>query len=190
MVARRRLVCAGGLALALLLAPAPLPAPAGLPPPAAANSQPVLRGARGQYVASVLVPVSLGRAWSVVTGYEALAGQLPDIKESRVVRRSGPRLELAQTYQAPYTFGLKIRALLDVVEASPRQISYSLIQGERLRALRGSWTLTPTAGGVLVTHRIQMDAEVPAILRRSHEELFEANLRQTMLAVRRLMTAN
>ncbi len=173
-------------ALPLAAAPGPLPLLAERPA-RAAGGEPVLRGGRGSYSLSMVVPVSQAQAWRVLTSYEAMAGQMPDIQEARVLRRSGSRLELAQTYQAPYTFGLRIRARLAVVESPPGQMRYSLISGERIRRLQGSWTLVPVAGGVLVTHRIQLEPDLPAVLQPAYAELSEANLRQSMQVLRRLM---
>lgn len=167
-------------------APARLPLLPALPARATAGD-PVLRGSRGSYTASMVVPVTQAQAWRVLTNYEAMAGKMPDIQQARVIRRTGSTLELAQTYQAPYTFGLRIRARLAVIETPPRQIRYSLISGERIRTLQGSWTLTPVTGGVQVTHRIQLEPDLPAVLQPAYAELSEANLRQSMQILRRLM---
>lgn len=154
-------------------------------PGAAAAQQ--LSGSRGQYRATITVPVSPQRAWKVLTGYEAMAGQMPDVKQARVLSRQGSKLELAQTYQAPYTFGLPIRARLRLVEVAPRQLSYSLISGERIRSLSGSWTITPVPGGVKLEHRIAIDPEIPSFLRPTYFELSEANLLESMRVMKRLM---
>jgi hypothetical protein len=154
-------------------------------PSAAAAQQ--LTGSRGQYRATITVPVSPQRAWKVLTRYEAMAGQMPDVKQARVLSRQGSQLELAQTYQAPYTFGLPIRARLRLVEVAPRQLSYSLISGERIRSLSGSWTITPVPGGVKLEHRIAIDPEIPSFLRPTYFELSEANLLESMRVMKRLM---
>lgn len=154
--------------------------------PSAASAQ-QLTGSRGQYRATITVPVSPQRAWKVLTRYEAMAGQMPDVKQARVLSRQGSQLELAQTYQAPYTFGLPIRARLRLVEVAPRQLSYSLISGERIRSLSGSWTITPVPGGVKLEHRIAIDPEIPSFLRPTYFELSEANLLESMRVMKRLM---
>ena len=146
-----------------------------------------ITGSRGQYRASITVPVSPQKAWKVLTQYEAMAGVMPDIKQARVLKRDGSQLELAQTYQAPYTFGLPIRAKLRLVENAPKQLSYSLISGERIRSLSGSWTLTPVPGGVKLEHRIAIDPEIPSFLRSTYYELSEANLLESMRVLKRLM---
>lgn len=161
------------------------------PPVAMAQSnpaaRPTVRGSKGNYTATVFAAVSAKRAWAVLTNYEAMAGVMPDIKEAKVLRRNGSSLELQQTYQAPYTFGQRIKATLQVREQAPRQFSYQLIKGDRIRELKGSWSLTPVNGGVLVRHQISVDPEVPGFVRPLYYELSEANLRQSMAILKRLM---
>lgn len=168
---------------------APLPAaPAAValaegPSTARAN----LRGTNGNYTASIQMAAPAARAWAVLTDYAAMAGVMPDIKEARVLQRNGNRVELQQTYQAPYTFGRRIRATLLMQESAPRQLSYQLIRGDQIRSLRGSWTLTPVRGGVLLSHQIQIDPEIPDLIRPVYFELMEANLQQSMRILKRLI---
>jgi Polyketide cyclase / dehydrase and lipid transport len=167
-----------GLSLGALLASA------ALVPPTAAQQ---LYGSRGHYRASIVVPVSQQQAWRVLTRYEAMAGVMPDIKQARVISRSGRQIELAQTYQAAYTFGLPIKARLRLEETAPQQLTYSLISGERIRSLSGSWTITPVSGGIRLEHRIAIDPEVPGFLRATYYELSEENLLESLRVLKRLM---
>jgi len=153
----------------------------------APTAKPTLKGKQGNYTASVFVAVPAQRAWSVLTNYEDMAGVMSDIKEARVLRRNGPMVELQHTYQAPYTFGLRIQAVLTMREAAPRQLSYELVRGDRIRDLRGTWTITPVSDGVIVRHQIRLDPEIPGFLRPLYYELSEANLQQSMRTLKRLM---
>ena len=152
-------------------------------------ADPVLTGSKGRYTAQFVVPVSQARAWAVLTHYEAMAGLMPDIKQAKVLSRQGNKLELAQTYQAPSTFGLPIKVVLAVEESPPRSMRYRMVRGERILSLQGQWSLTPLRGGVLVQHQIALEPDLPAFLRPTYDELNEANLRQSMLVLRRLMLA-
>ena len=127
-----------------------------------------------------MVPVSAQKAWSVLTNYESMPGLLPDIKEARVLSRSGRNLELAQTYKASYTFGQTIRARLQVQETPPTKMSYSLISGDRIKQLSGTWTITPVKGGVLVKHQLLVVPQIPGFLLGTYYDLTETNLRQSM----------
>lgn len=146
-----------------------------------------LQGSQGSYRVSVLVPVSAQKAWAVLTDYEAMAGVMPDIQQAKVVRRSGRSLELAQTYKAPYTFGLSIKARLRIEETPPSRMSYQLISGDRIEDLQGTWTLTPVNGGVLLKHQIRLRPQIPGFLLSTYYELSEANLRQSMQILAKLM---
>ncbi|MCP9804997.1 SRPBCC family protein [Cyanobium sp. T1B-Tous] len=143
-------------------------------------SRVTLSGHHGQYTASMLVPVSAPKAWAVLSNYESMAGVMPDIQQAKVVSRSGRSLELAQTYKAPYTFGLSIKARLQVQETPPTQMRYALISGDRIKQLQGSWTITPVKGGVLVKHQIQVVPQIPGFLLGTYYDLTESNLRQSM----------
>lgn len=150
-------------------------------------AKPQLRGSEGSYTASILVATTPQNAWRVLTNYEATALAMPDIKQARLISRQGNRVEVAHTYQAPYTFGLRINARLAVTETPPRQMSYRLISGDRIRSLQGNWTLTPVKGGVLVKHQVKIDPDLPAVLRPLYFELSETNLKQSMVILRNLM---
>jgi membrane-associated protease RseP (regulator of RpoE activity) len=169
---------------------APGDAAAARPEPLIAQApaaKPTLRGKQGTYTASVFVAVPAPRAWGVLVNYEAMAGVMPDIKDAKVLRRNGPVVEVQQTYQAPYTFGRRIKAVLTMRESAPRQLSYTLVRGDQIRELRGTWTITPVAGGVQLRHQIQVDPEMPSFVRPLYFELMETNLRQSMAILKRLM---
>lgn len=182
------MLAAAGLALGSAVGGAPVAAAqAPVLLAQAAAARPSLSGSHGRYVASVFVAVPASRAWSVLTGYEAMAGVMPDIKEAQVISRKGPVVELQQTYQAPYTFGRRIKAVLTMREQPPRQLSYELVKGDMIRELRGTWTITPVRGGVILRHQIQLEPVLPEFLRPIYEELSEANLRQSMAILKKLM---
>ena len=154
-----------------------------------ALADPVLIGSKGRYTAKFFVPVTQARAWAVLTNYEAMAGLMPDIKQAKVLNRHGSQLELAQTYQAPSTFGLPIKVVLAVEEKAPRWMRYRMLRGERILSLQGQWSLTRVPGGVLVDHQIALEPDLPAFLRPTYDDLNESNLRQSMVVLRRLMLA-
>ena len=147
----------------------------------------LLKGKDGNYTASVFVATTPKRAWVVLTNYEGLASQLPDLNASRLLKREGNKLELQHTYQAPYTFGRRIQATLAMTETPIRQLSYTLIRGDQIRRLQGTWTITPIQGGVQLRHQIQVDPEVPAIVRPIYNDLFETNLQQSMQILKKIM---
>jgi hypothetical protein len=154
---------------------------------AAPGGAATVRGSQGNYTATVFVAATPRRAWSVLTGYEAMAGVMPDIKEARVLSRNGSSVELQQVYQAPYTFGRRINAVLTMRETAPRQLSYQLLRGDQIKQLQGNWTITPVSGGVQLRHQLQVDPVIPSFVRPLYYELMETNLEQSMRILKRVM---
>ena len=155
-----------------------------------ALAKPVLRGSQGNYVVTEFVATTPQQAWAVLTNFNAQAEWAPDISQTKVLKRSGSKLELQQIYRAGYTFGLPIKARLSVQESPPKGFSYKLIQGDRLNTLQGSWSIQPVTGGVQLKHQMQVDPQVPGPLRPFYYEQQEQNLRQWMTILKRRMEAN
>ena len=80
-----------------------------------------------------------------------------------------------------------IKALLKLEETAPQKLTYSLISGERIRSLSGSWTITPVPGGIRLEHQIAIDPELPGFLRATYYELSEENLLESLRVLKRLM---
>ena len=154
-----------------------------------AIAKPLLRGDQGNYVVTEFVATTPQRAWAVLTNFNSQAEWAPDIRQTKVLKRSGSNLELQQTYRAGYTFGLPIKARLSVQETPPKGFSYKLIQGDRLNTLQGRWSIQPVAGGVQLKHQMQVDPQVPGPLRPFYYEQQEQNLRQWMTILKRKMEA-
>ncbi len=130
-----------------------------------ALARPILKGSKGSWSVSEFVAATPARAWAVLSNYEAQASIAPDIIRTAVVKRQGSDVILDQTYQAGYTFGLPIKARLSIRERPPSGFSYTLLQGDKLNSLQGSWTISPVKGGVQLRHQIKVDPQVPALLR-------------------------
>lgn len=174
-----------------LLATRIIPAAAGLALVAAqlapALARPLLKGTKGSWTVSEFVATTPERAWAVLSNYALQASLAPDITQAQVLKRIGNTVHLLQTYKAGYTFGLPIRAQLSISETPPRGFSYRLVQGEKLNTLQGSWSITPVKGGVQLRHQIQVDPQVPALLRPIYYQQQEANLVEWMTILRRRM---
>ena len=137
---------------------------------------------------SMHVAVPLPQAWAVLTDYQRSFGAMPDVASVSLVSRQGQRLRLRQVLQAPYTFGLRITALLDGEEhPSTGRLHYALVQGDHIRALSGHWTLTPEAGGTRIVHVIRLEPEVPPLLMPTFRGLHDTSLKQGFETLRRLL---
>jgi hypothetical protein len=151
-----------GLA-ALMLATATLEAPA-----APANGDDVVvrvqKGAGELSVyAELTVPATLGQTWEVLVDYDRMGEFLSTVDASRIVKREGSRLEVAQTSHlrfGPLKISLNNRRR---VELSPqREIRSHLIEGD-LKASDFTTSLVEEGAVMRVTWRGRM---VPGPLAR------------------------
>jgi hypothetical protein len=152
-----------------------------------ATAKPILKGGQGSWTVSEFVATTPKRAWAILSNYEAQPGFAPDIVRSNVVQRDGSTVVLDHSYKAGYTFGLTIKARLSIRERPPTGFSYTLIEGQRLNSLKGSWTITPVKGGVQLRHQIQVNPQVPFLLRPIYDQEQEANLVEWMTILKRRM---
>ena len=140
--------------------------------------------------AEMTLPVSQAHAWRVLTNYVATGEAMPDISKVQLLSRQGNLIRMRQTYQAPYTFGLKISATLAVKESPKTAISFQMLEGDRIRELNGSWTITPTPTGSRLRHTITLVPELPGMLQPVFAELTRNSLRESMQRLSGLMQAN
>ena len=140
--------------------------------------------------ASMTLPVSPGHAWKVLTNYVATGEAMPDISKVQLLNRQGNVIRMRQTYQAPYTFGLTISATLSIKETPKTSIRFQMVEGDLIRKLNGSWTITPTSMGTRLRHTITLVPELPAMLQPIFAELTRTSLRESMQRLRELMQAN
>ena len=149
--------------------------------------KPTLSGKSGNYETTIFVKTGIEDAWEKLTAYESMVGIMPDIKDAKVVKRRGNRVLLRQVYQAPYTFGLPIRVLLEVNENRPSKMSYSLINGDMMRSLGGVWSITPEKGGVRLIHQVKIEPILPDAIRPLYDKLSTKNLTQSMSILKSVM---
>ena len=136
------------------------------------------------------LPVSPSHAWAVLTNYVATGEAMPDISKVQLLSRQDNVIRMRQTYQAPYTFGLTISATLAVKETPKTSIRFDMVEGDLIRQLNGSWTITPTPTGTRLRHTITLVPELPAMLQPIFAELTRTSLRESMQRLRDLMQAN
>ena len=116
-----------------------------------------------------------------------MAKKMPDIKEVRLLSRSDNSVRLQQTYQAPYTFGIRVKAIIKMQETSPRILKYKLIESGDIRSLEGTWTIEPHKSGIQLTHKMRIEPIIPEIVIPLYSKLFEKNLHQSMVILKQLM---
>ena len=137
--------------------------------------------------ASMTVPVPPQRAWEVLTDYVATGEAMPDISSVQRISRQGNNVKLRQTYQAPYTFGLTISAVIAVTETPKAAIQFRLLKGDLISSLSGNWTITPTKTGTHLQHPITLVPELPGLMQPLFSQLTLTSFRESMLQLSALM---
>ena len=146
-----------------------------------ATASPVQLQRQGEILtATFTVPVMPERAWTVLTDYVKTGEAMPDITEVKLLSRNGNTVRLMQIYNAPYTFGLPIKAVLEVTEKPKTTILYRMIDGDQIKKLSGSWKIMPFKSGTRIVHRITLVPEIPSPLQAMFNGLFQSSLRNSL----------
>jgi hypothetical protein len=106
---------------------------------------------------------SIDEAWRLLTDYENLTQHAPSLGKSRVTRRDGGRLLVAQeSVVRAWVFSRRIRVVLDVVEEPPRAIRFKDVSGADFSRYEGAWRLEPFEGGVEVSYLLEAKQQFAA----------------------------
>src|SRR5438445_13820847 len=105
---------------------------------------------QGEYItvkASALMQVDARIAWEVLSDYDNLAQFIPDMKSSRVVSRSGNRVQVEQKGEFGFFFYRQpVDVTLEVLEQPQRRIVARRIAGN-IREMETRYELGPLAAG-------------------------------------------
>jgi ribosome-associated toxin RatA of RatAB toxin-antitoxin module len=106
-----------------------------------------------QISAKIHIPHPAEHIWKVLTDYEALVEFIPNLTKSRLLEhpQGGIRLEQIGS-QRLLNFNFCARVVLDLEEHFPKQITFSMVEGD-FKDLSGSWNLEPQSlNGILGTN--------------------------------------
>jgi ribosome-associated toxin RatA of RatAB toxin-antitoxin module len=124
--------------------------------------------------------VGIPRAWEVLTDYGRFPEFVPDLHESRVLSREGPRVVVEQKGEARFLFfSYPIEVRLAVTEYPRQRIESRAVSGN-FRELRSVYTLEPREGGARLRYqgRLVPDFQLPLfgtwVLRNNVEATFRA----------------
>ncbi|MEM9264941.1 MAG: SRPBCC family protein [Cyanobacteria bacterium P01_F01_bin.13] len=139
-----------------------------------------------QIVAAIAIPRSLEQVWQILTDYERLADFVPNLTVSRLLSRpdGGVRLEQIGA-QCFLNFKFCARVILDMTEIFPKEIGFSMVDGDFKRFV-GKWSLQPALMGeqtaTLLSYEltVQPPAIMPVQLIEHH---ICHNLTQNLLAI-------
>ncbi len=104
-----------------------------------------LEGQQRRILAFTDIPATADQVWQVLTDYDNLASFIPNLSCSKRLRHpeGGIRLEQMGS-QCFLNIKFCARVVLDMVEAFPRELRFSMVEGD-FRQFEGKWTLEPVA---------------------------------------------
>ena len=146
----------------------------------AEDDKPFISRIEGKTTATISIKESPIKVWETLTNYKEIGKKMPDIKEVKLLKNSSNYKIIEHTYKAPYTFGQNVKAIIEVQEEPNIIISYKLIKSNRIKTLEGFWIINPTQNGTLLTHSINLDPNLPRLLKPYFLNLFESNLEKSM----------
>jgi hypothetical protein len=107
------------------------------------------------------VSASPGRCFALATAFEAYPEWTSDVKHVTVLERDADGRGRRVEYHVS-GLGRRVRYVLDYDFAdAPRSFSWSLVEGDMLRALDGRYAFAPTDRGTHVDYALRVDLAVP-----------------------------
>ena len=98
--------------------------------------------------ASAVMNADPASAWRVLTDYERYVEFIPGLRVSRVVARSGTKVTVRQSGDAPvWWLPFSLDVTFEVTEIPPTRLQSRAVAGS-LRSLESSYLLTPAGSGV------------------------------------------
>ncbi|YAF95902.1 MAG: SRPBCC family protein [Nodularia sp. CChRGM 3473] len=100
-----------------------------------------------QITAKIQIPQPVEQIWQVLTNYEALSDFIPSLAKSCLLEHPNGGIRLEQIgSQRLLNFNFCARVVLDLEECFPREINFSMVEGD-FKGFSGSWCLEPYALG-------------------------------------------
>lgn len=131
--------------------------------------------------ATLIAPVPLSVAWDVLTDFGAMSQYVADLESSRVVNRTGNRVQVEQ--RGVMRWGLlsqPFHTVREVELVEPHQVSSRVLSGTIPRATTLT-RLAPVKGGTEIRHHIELaleswlpDLALVALLRSETRQQFAA----------------
>jgi len=120
--------------------------------------------------------------YEIVTDFEAYPRLFPELKQTRVVSRTGQvvRVEFRAQIVMPIRYVLDLACSgPDVAPAAPLSIDWTYVEGEIVTGSVGGWRFTAEGDGTLVDYTVSLDVKAPLpgfVLRKVTDGLVSASL--------------
>ncbi|MBD2230196.1 SRPBCC family protein [Phormidium tenue] len=102
-----------------------------------------LEGQQRRIVASTQISATVDQVWQVLTDYNNLSSFIPNLSHSQRLSHPDGGIRLEQIgSQCFLNIKFCARVVLDMVEAFPRELRFSMVEGD-FRQFEGKWTLEP-----------------------------------------------
>lgn len=99
--------------------------------------------------------------FDLATDFEAYPTWVNDVKEAKILARDGAGRPARVEYRAA-ALGRTIRYVLDYdFGEAPTRFSWTLVEGDMLRAIDGTYAFTAEGDGTLVTYDLRVDLSIP-----------------------------
>jgi len=109
----------------------------------------------------VLVAASPSMCFGIAADFEEYPSWADDVKDVNVLERDDAGRATRVEYRAS-ALGRSIRYVLDYEFAdAPRAFSWSLVEGDMLRSLDGTYAFAPHESGTLVAYDLAVDLSLP-----------------------------
>jgi hypothetical protein len=126
------------------------------------------------------------RCFEVASNFEHYPSWAKDVKDAKVLVRDRAGRATRVEYRAA-AFGRTVRYVLDYdLDAAPEVLSWTLVDGDMLRALDGRYAFMPEGRGTRVGYdlRVELSVPLPALVKRRASGLIVgAALRELKLTV-------
>ena len=153
----------------------------------AENENPFITRMEGSIIATIIIRENPIKVWEALTAYKVTGLKMPDIKKVKLLKDSSDYKIIEHTYKAPYTFGQNVKAIIKVQEDPNIIISYKLVKSNRIKILEGLWIINPTQNGTLLTHIINLEPNLPRLLKPYFLDLFERSLEKSMNTLKEII---
>lgn len=176
------------IALFIIIDPTQALSPSIIPNQIAAKNQDItITGNNGKYLVRIPVKSSRENAWKVLTDYTDLPRFISDLLSSKIVKNNGNQKILDQVYSGPYTFGLKAKIRVNVIEIYPKKLDIKLVKADYLKSFQGSWNIeysSDKSNHLILIYKVNIDPKI-SFAKELFFQFYEESLNDAMIQLKK-----